>query len=307
MHSYAILGAGAVGGLYGIRLRQAGAEVHFLLRSDYDHVRQHGFHLETPTGTHHLPARNIYRHARDLPPCDVVIVALKTTQNHCLPDLLPPALNPTGCVLLMQNGLGGEEYLAGLVGAERVVCGLTFVCAHKPGPGHWQHLDYGLVSLGEVAHRGPSARLDALAADLRRAGFPVQILDDYRVARWNKLVWNIPFNGLSVILNATTRQLMDHPATRQLCEAIMREVVADAHGCGVPVAETIVAEMLEHTDKMTPYRTSMKRDYDAGRPLEVEAIYGNPWRAARAAGLESPRLEFLYRQLQFLTPPTAPR
>ena len=120
------------------------------------------------------------------------------------------------------------------------------------------------------------------------------------VARWKKLVWNIPYNGLSVILNAQTDELMRHPATRQLCEAIMYEVVADAHTCGSSLTADTVPTMLNYTEKMRPYRTSMKIDFDEHRPMEVEAIFGNPLRAAQAAGAKSPLLETLYRQLEFL-------
>jgi 2-dehydropantoate 2-reductase len=293
---YAIIGTGALGGFYGARLQRAGCEVHFLLHSDYEHVRQNGLVCESKDGDFTLPQVHSYCNARDLPPVDVVIVALKATHNHLLPALLPKE----GAVMLMQNGLGGEEFLAGIVGAQRVVCGLSFICSNKIGPGHIRHLDYGLVSLGEVATRGVSDRMCTIAGDLQRAGIPVQMLDDFRVARWNKLVWNIPYNGLSVILNATTAELMANRDTRQLCEQIMHEIVADAHACGVPVSDEIIAEMLEHTEKMIPYRTSMKIDFDEHRPMEVEAIFGNPLRATQTAGAQSPLLETLYRQLQFL-------
>jgi 2-dehydropantoate 2-reductase len=293
---YAILGTGALGGFYGARLQRAGCEVHFLLHSDFDHVRQYGLVIESKDGNFTLPTVNAHRNARDLPPCDVVIIALKATQNHLLPALLPAS----GTVMLMQNGLGGEELVAGIVGPERVMCGLSFICSNKVGPGHICHLDYGLVSLSEFATRGVSDRMRGIAGDLQQAGIPVQLLDDFRVARWNKLVWNIPYNGLSVILNATTAELMANPNTRNLCEQIMREVVADAGVCGVPVADEIIAKMLDHTEKMIPYRTSMKIDYDEHRPMEVEAIFGSPLRTAQAAGAKSPLLEVLYRQLQFL-------
>ena len=294
--TYAIIGTGALGGFYGCRLQRAGCAVHFLLRSDYAHVVQHGLVCDSKDGDFVLPHVHAYRERREMPACDVVIVALKATENHRLPELLPAA----GTVLLMQNGLGGEELIAGLVGPDRVVSGLSFLCSNKVGPGHIRHLDYGQVAFGEFATRGASDRLRALAGDFEQAGIAVQLLDDFRVARWNKLVWNIPYNGLSVILNATTAELMAHRETRQLCEQIMWEIVADARACGVPVEDAIVTKMLEHTEKMTPYRTSMKIDYDAHRPMEVEAIYGNPLRAAETAGVKSPLVGSLYRQLKFL-------
>ena len=294
--TYAIIGTGALGGFYGCRLQRAGCPVHFLVHSDYEHIVQHGLICESKDGDFALPKVAAYREVRAIPPCDVVIVALKATQNQLLPSLLPKS----GAVLLMQNGLGGEELIAEHVGSGRVLSGLSFLCSNKVGPGHIRHLDYGQVALGEFATRGTSDRLQAVAADFERAGIPVQLLDDFRVARWNKLVWNIPYNGLSVILQATTAELMAQSATRQLCEEIMWEIVADARACGVPVEDGVVGKMLDHTAKMAPYRTSMKIDYDEHRPMEVEAIFGNPLRTAQGAGQASPRLDTLYRQLRFI-------
>ena len=298
--SYAIIGTGALGGFYGARLQRAGCELHFLLHSDYKHVRQHGLICESPDGDFTLPKVNAYADVHDMPKCDVVCVCLKTTQNHLLPQLLPPIVNDDGVVLVMQNGLGMEAQVAEIVGAQRVAGGLCFLCSNKIGPGHIRHLGYSLVALGEFATRGISGRLRAIADDLQRAGVEVELAENLDVARWQKLVWNIPYNGLSVVLDATTTELMTQPHTRQLVEEIMREVVADAQTCGVAVTDEIIEKMLSNTEKMTPYRTSMKIDYDEHRPLEVEAIFGNPLRAVQRAGATSPLLEQLYAQLKFL-------
>ena len=286
--SYAILGTGALGGYYGARLAHSGCDVHFLLHSDYEHVRQHGLRVESPDGDFSIRQPSAYRNAHDLPACDVVCVCLKTTQNHLLPQLLPP----TGLVLVMQNGLGNEEQIAKTAGPDRVAACLCFLCSNKIGPGHIQHLDYGYVLLA-----GTHALLPDIAAGFQRAGISSQVTNDIAAARWQKLVWNIPYNGLSVLRNANTDTLMADPRTRQLIESIMREVVADAHACGASIDEDIVDKMLANTEKMKPYRTSMKIDFDERRPMEVEAIFGNPLRAAQAAGTKSPLLESIYRQL----------
>ena len=298
--SYAIIGAGALGGFYGARLQRAGSELHFLLHRDYEYVRQHGLICESPDGDFALPKVNAYANVRDMPKCDVVCVCLKTTQNHLLPDLLPSVIKDDGVVLVMQNGLGMEAQVAEIVGAQRAAGGLCFLCSNKIGPGHIRHLGYSLVALGEFATRGISERMRAIADDLQRADVETELAEDLDLARWQKLVWNIPYNGLSVILDATTSELMTQPHTRQLVEAIMREVVADARTCGVAAADEIIGKMLSNTEKMTPYRTSMKIDYDERRPLEVEAIFGNPLRAVQRAGAASPLLEQLYAQLKFL-------
>ncbi len=298
--SYAIIGTGALGGFYGARLQRAGCEVHFLLHSDFDYVKQHGLVCESKDGDFTLPRVNAYRDARDMPRCDVVCVTLKTTHNHLLPQLLPPVVKDDGAVLVMQNGLGVEEDVAKIVGAERVLGGLCFLCSNKVGPGHIRHIDYGMVALGELSRRGVSERMRGIGEDFQRAGIPIQLAEDLAAVRWQKLVWNIPYNGLSVILNADTAALMAAPHTHQLVEAIMREVVAAGRACGADPGEEIIPRMLEHTEKMTPYRTSMKIDYDERHPMEVETMFGNPLRAAQRAGAPSPLIETMYRELKFL-------
>jgi 2-dehydropantoate 2-reductase len=292
---YAVIGAGALGGYYGARLAHAGAEVHFLLNTDYEHVRQNGLVVESVDGDFSLPGVHACREPGELPPCDFVLVCLKATQNHLLPSLLPP----TGAVVLLQNGLGAEEELARHIGPERILAGLAFLCSNKIGPGHIKHLAYGAVLFAEFAG-GLSDRLRQLGADFERAGIPVTLEADLGSARWHKLVWNIPFNGLSVVLNADTAEMISHPATRALAEALMREVAAAAAACGHPINESFIQKMLADTAKLKTYRTSMQLDHAAGRPMEVEAILGNPLRAAQAAGAASPRIETLYHQLKFL-------
>lgn len=123
---YAILGTGALGGFYGARLQQAGLGVHFLLRSDYAQVREHGLRVESPQGNFRLPQVRAYKDIQQMPACDVVVVALKTTQNHLLAQLLPPVLKPEGVVLVLQNGLGVEARVVEIVGPQRVMGGLVF-------------------------------------------------------------------------------------------------------------------------------------------------------------------------------------
>jgi 2-dehydropantoate 2-reductase len=302
--SYAIIGTGAVGGYYGACLQRSGAEVHFLLHSDFEQVRQNGLFIESKSGDFRLPRVHAYRLASDMPRCDVVIVALKTTQNRLLPELIPPAVKDSGCVLMLQNGLGVEDAAARLVGANRVCGGLSFICSTKTGPGHIHHLDYDQITLAEYSDDGqPKAvtrRLEQIAGDFRAAGIPVELSADLVLARWKKLVWNIPFNGLSVMLNATTDELLRAPPARALVEQLMSEVVSGAATLGRSIPDAFVEEMIARTRDMVPYRTSMKLDYDNHRPMEVEAIFGNPWRKAREAGLDMVRTGMLYEQLQVL-------
>lgn len=304
--SYAILGTGALGGYYGACLQRAGLEVHFLLHSDYESVRDRGLIIESPNGDFTLPHVNAYGDVRKMPPCDVVVVALKTTQNHLLPAMLPAVVKDDGIVLVLQNGLGIEEEVAQIVRPKRVIGGLCFLCSNKVGPGHIRHLDYNQIKLGEYTPHphyrpgGITERMRQITSDFERAGIPVQMAEDLLLARWQKLVWNIPYNGLSVVLNATTDELMADKYARSLVEQLMGEVVAGAAAVGCVISDRFIQKMLDYTEKMTPYRTSMKIDYDAGRPMEVEAMFGNPVRVATASGTDLPLISMLYRQLKFL-------
>ncbi len=302
--SYAILGTGAVGGLYGARLQKAGLDVHFLLRSDCEYVRQHGLIVESVDGDIILPRVNAYRDVSEMPKCDVAVLALKSTQNPALLPQLEQVLKDNGVVLVLQNGAGIEEEVAQMVGPDRVMGGLCFVCSNKIGPGHVRHLDYGAVSLGDYApdYRpcGITERLRQISADFEKGGTPIQMAEDLMLARWKKLVWNIPYNGLSVVLNARTDELMASSHTRLLVEELMREVAAGAAARDRRIPESFIQKMLDDTVKMKPYRTSMKIDFDEGRPLEVEAIFGNPLRLARQAGVHLPQIAMLYHQLKFL-------
>ncbi|MBE9093958.1 putative 2-dehydropantoate 2-reductase [Tychonema sp. LEGE 07203] len=302
--NYAIIGTGALGGFYGARLQKAGLEVNFLLRSDYELVKKQGLVIESPEGDFTLPQVRAYHEARKMPQCDVVIVALKTTQNHLLPKILPLLLKDNGVVLVLQNGLNAEPQIAKIVGAERVIGGLCFLCSYKVRPGYICHLDYGTITLGEYGQDykplGITDRLHEIAKDFKRANIPIEMSEDLLLSRWKKLVWNIPYNGLSVILNARTDELMANSNTLTLVEEIMAEVIAAAKSCDRIIPDSFISDMLEHTHKMKPYRTSMKIDYDESRPLEVEAIFGNPMRVAQQAGVKLPQIEVLYRMLKFV-------
>ena len=303
--SYAIIGTGALGGYYGARLAHAGLDVHFLLHSDYEHVRDNGLRVESKHGDFSLAAPNAYGRAEDMPPCDVVCVCLKTTANDLLGQLVPPPLADDGVVLVLQNGLGAERRIAEIVGPGRVMGGLCFLCSNKVGPGRIRHLDYGYVSLGEYdpddRPGGVTGRMRAIGGNFESAGIRIRYAEDLLLARWKKLIWNVPLNGLSVVLRGTTDAIVADPHARALAEQLMREL-ADAVGAahGRTIEEAFIQSQLADTEKMAPYRPSMLLDHEAGRPMEIEAIFGAPLRAAQAAHCPTPRLAMLYRQLKFL-------
>jgi len=305
-NQFSIIGTGAVGGYYGGLLQRAGFDVHFLVNHDYEHVAKHGLQIDSINESFRLPEVKAYHQPEHMPCCDVVIVALKTTANEVLKDILPHVVGDHSVVLTLQNGQGSDEEISEIVGADHVLGGLCFLCSNKIGPGHINHLDYGLITLGEYRADGKpggiTPRLEHITAQLQSAGIPSRMVEDLAHARWKKLVWNIPFNGLSVVRNQLTDELIKNPETRKLCLTLMQETATASAAVCRPIEPEFIEKMIADTERMEPYAPSMKLDYDRGNPMEIEAIYGHPIRAAEQAGIDMPETRKLYEELKILNP-----
>lgn len=301
---YAVIGTGGIGGYYGGKLARSGRDVHFLLHTDYDYVRRNGLQVDSCDGSFHLDNVNAYTSTADMPAVDVIIVGLKTTNNHLLPSLLRPLLDKAGdgrkpIVLLIQNGIGVEADVQRMLPDARLMAGLAFICSAKRGPGHIDHQCYGHINLGNYSV-GSDDDAKAVADDMLAAGITARMVD-YEEARWRKAVWNMPFNGMTVALGTQTDQLLKHPATRALIRRQMLEVIHAANACGVSaISEEFADQMIRNTDEMTPYSPSMKLDYDFHRPMEIEYLYSRPLAMAREAGVPMSSLEMLEAELMFL-------
>jgi 2-dehydropantoate 2-reductase len=295
---YAIIGTGALGGYYGGRLAHAGAEVHFLFHSDFEYVKQNGLKVDSVNGNFHLTHLNAYRSTADMPVCDVVLVCLKTTNNYLLAEMLTPLLHSNTVVVLVQNGLGIEADLAQDFPDTAIAGGLAFICSSKIGNGHIAHFDMGNIRIG--LFQGNMELIEQMCLEMRQAGIHAEAVHDLNYARWQKLVWNIPYNGLTVVLNATTDEMMKQPDSRKLIYDLMLEVIAGANACGAKLSTSFADKMLETTDKMTPYAPSMKLDFEARRQMEIEAIYWRPIKAALEAGFDMKKVTMLAQQLMFI-------
>lgn len=302
-----IIGTGAIGGFYGLMLARAGFEVHFLLRSEYAAVAEHGLQVNSAVhGKLQLPRVNAWQNVEQMPTCDWLLVGSKTTSNAELAPVIARVAAPGARVVLLQNGLAVEERLRPLLpNSLHLLGGLCFICANRAAPGVIEHQALGAVHLGY--HSGPGgseAQGQAIAEEgaalFRAVGLESTAMASLQQARWQKLVWNVPYNGLAVLLNAGTRRLMGNAESRALIHAIMLEVVEGAAACGHPVPAGYADKLLAVTDDMPDYLPSMYHDFALQRPLELEAIYAAPLAAASAAGCELPKVRMLHQALGFL-------
>ena len=296
---YGVIGTGAIGGYYGARLAQSGQEVHFLLHRDYDYVKANGLQVDSCDGSFHLDHPLAYRSTQDMPQCDVVLVCLKSINNHMLRDLLPPLLKEDTLVVLIQNGIGVEQDVEQQFPGIQLAAGLAFICSAKTEPGRVNHQCYGQINLGNYSCKDEDL-VNQVVADFNAAGVTAGLVE-YQEARWKKAVWNMPFNGMTVALKTQTDLLLKNPATRQLIYEQMMEVIGAAQHLGVKnLDESFAQKMLEMTDAMTPYSPSMRLDYDFHRPMEIHYLYTRPIQIAREAGYAMPKLEMLEAELKFL-------
>lgn len=319
----AVVGCGALGSFYGARLCRDGHEVHFLLRSDYEVVRRRGLRVLSAEGDFHVQPK-CARKPDEIGPCDLVLIGLKTTANDQFPRLLPPLVSSPTAVVTLQNGLGNEARLAALFGPEKILAGLCFVCLNRVEPGVVQHLAHGRIVLGEY-QRWPEPRTHALATMIQHAGVPCKVTDNLQQAHWEKLIWNIPFNGLGVASAAgyeavfagrttpdarlgpclTTDALLGDSRWEALVRDLMREVIAIAQTLGLRVRDSLAEKQIANTRVMGAYRASTLIDYERRQPLELESMFLEPLRQAQSAGVATPRLASLCAVLTQLNPVSA--
>ncbi|MDP0498252.1 MAG: 2-dehydropantoate 2-reductase [Verrucomicrobiota bacterium JB024] len=301
----AIVGAGAIGGYYGCLLARAGCDVHFLLRGDYDAVMQRGFTVRRPDESFTLYPVQGYQNPQDIGPCDLVIVALKSTANRHLHKLVAPLVGGHTLVLTLQNGMGNAEALAEFVPAVQILGGLCFVCLNRVEPGVIECYMPGRIFIGEFMGSYRQRTIEVVEL-FERAGVQAYFSRSLDESLWRKLVWNIPFNGLTIAAGGVaTDRIVQSEHFTQLARLLMREVQAAARAHGHYIPDDFLESQIEETRAMDAYKPSSMLDYVAGREVEVESIFGEPLRRGMSKSVVMPRLETLYYLLKGLCPPPA--
>jgi len=290
-----VIGAGAIGSFYGSLLAKSGCAVSVLARSDYAHIKAHGIDLtsETPLGRWHFSPAAVLRDAAELAdPPDVVLLCVKVLPGLDRAALLRPTLGADTTIVLLSNGVEIEDEIAAAFPGHELIGGLAFICVTRTAPGRIWHQAYGHLALGNYPG-GLSPTTQALAKAFASVGIACEATADIVTARWRKCLWNAAFNPLSVLSGGlSTVAMLD--SQEPFIRAIMTEVCGIAHALGHPLDAQLIGQQIASTHRMPPYKTSMLLDFEAGRPMETEAILGNTVRAGRRAGVPIPHLESVY-------------
>lgn len=286
----AIIGTGAMGSVYAALLGAAGHEVWAIdaWREHVEAMRSHGLRLEGASGD-----RTVKLHAStdaaEAGPCDLVIIATKAMHVEQAAQAAKPLLKDDTVVLSIQNGLGGPDTAARVLGRERVMVGVVGgFGASMRGPGHAHHNGWELVRLGEFS--GPiTPRLEKVAQVWESGGFRVKCFDDIDQLVWEKLICNVCFSGTCAVTERTIAEVMADPDTWAVASGCAREAyeVAVARGVKLDIQDP-VEYVRNFGSKIPNARPSMLLDHMAGRMSEIESINGAIPPAAAALGLQAP-------------------
>lgn len=295
-----LLGAGGVGTYFCGRLANGGAEVAVVARSDYEVASRSGYRIHSIAGDFEFHPAAVLKSASEyegIP--DYVIVATKVLPDLDLPELLRDAVRSReSTIVLIQNGIDIEREVAAAFPENELLSTIAYIGVSRPAPGEVLHQGAGNLKMG-VYPAGISEKARRLADAFGDGGVKCELCEDIRYVRWYKLLWNLPFNPVSVLAGRVdTHRMTVDPGLEKLCRELMDEVILVANACGVALTQQGAEETMEFTRQFPAYKSSMLQDFEAGRPLEVEAILGNPVRLAHQYGIPVPRMEVCYALLK---------
>jgi len=299
INSIGIIGCGALGLFFGTKLLKSKLDIRFLLRSDYNAVKENGVFINSVTGNTHYFI-NACKEPEELKNVDLIIIALKTTANQYLLKILKQIISPSTIVLTLQNGLGNEELISQAVHPDKIVGGVAFVCLNRTNPGVVLHSAYGHIKANSFTNNFDKSTLLEIESIFSDSDIEFHLIDSILQLKWEKLLWNIPFNGISALLNGIdTFDIITFEPLKNYARNIILEVIQAARSDNINLDPDLIQKNLDYTLSMGPYKTSMYLDRVNNRPLEVESIIGIPLAKAKKKNITLPYMEAMYSQLKF--------
>jgi len=296
-----VVGTGAIGSFYGGKLSLTDCEVSTLSRSDYDVVKETGISIKSVGGDFIFRPHKIIKRASEYnDTADFIIVTTKVLPEIDISKIIGDAVSEKTSIVLLQNGIDIEKDVVKFFPNNEIISALAFICVTRTDYGKIYHEDYGRITLGKFPG-GDSLKGRQLVDLFNKVDVPAVYEEDIVKSRWLKLLWNAPFNPLSVICNgATTKEMIENEDILKLVKNSMQEIVALSKHDNHPLDSFLIEKNIEDTKKMRPYKTSMLVDYENKRPLEVEAILGNTLKIAEKYNVKTPYLQGIYSVLSFL-------
>ena len=272
----AILGAGAMGSLFGGLLAESGQAVTLLDINDahIQAIREHGLRLETDAGDRRVSALTACRPEQAAAPPDLLVVFTKSLHTASALEGIASLIGPQTLVLTLQNGLGNVETISGFVPVERILVGMTTWPSDLAGPGHVRSHGLGIIRVMGAAGLERSD-ISQVVDTLSKAGLQCTMDPAVWKSIWEKVAFNAALNGICAVTGCTVDQLSATPEGMALASAVIDEVVAVARTEGVEADADHCRESVSHAiAHHVGHKPSMLQDVLAGRPTEVGAING---------------------------------
>jgi 2-dehydropantoate 2-reductase len=286
----AIIGAGGVGGYFGARLQQAGADVHFVARGAHlAAMRREGLTVESPLGGIHLPRVHVTDSPADIGPADMVWLSVKLWDMDGAVQSMRPLVGPETGIISFQNGVQKDDILRAAFGDSAVMGGVAYIATNIDRPGVIRHTGtMQRLVFGEYDGRR-SKRAEALLDLCVRGGINAELSDDVRKAIWEKFVFLVGLSGSTTTMRETIGPIRSHPRARRFLSDLMRETVAVGRALGVALPADFADQRLAFVDSLPDAMTSsMHHDLKAGKRLEVSWLSGGVAQLGEKAGVQTP-------------------
>ncbi|WP_131781693.1 ketopantoate reductase family protein [Legionella gresilensis] len=306
MISVTVIGSGAIGKFYGGLFSLAGCYVCYLEQSDFSIVHEQKYYeIELPDGcVRQIKPHQIEKDYKLLPTADIIIIALKTTENHLLKKIIPPILKPNSKLLILQNGISNEEHLSTFTNTQPIICGVTTIGATRIKPGYIKINHLGELNLAPFNKQDFSSceyiKRQLATVNLSEGTFPqIHLFENHRIIRWSKLLWNTPFSSLSLLLDVPVDVIATQKQYQDIARAIMYEVCLVAKKDGALI-ENKIEKLIALTATLKGYYPSMYYDFKMGRQIESQYIIFNVLDYAQLHQINLPLLSIIHQQLKSL-------
>ena len=296
-----VFGAGAVGAYFGGRLAQAGADVSVVGRSDYEEIKKNGFEIKSIKGDFSfMPSQVVRCGAEYQGKADLIIVSSKVLPEINIVDMIKDTVHKNTVIMLAQNGIAIENNVHNAFPDNELWRAVLYIGCTKIAPATLNHSGgLGSITFGKFDGGKACPLANEVYELFKKTPCTVELTENIQYFCWKKLLWNIPFNSISVIGGGLlTGEMTNRGLLEDICRNIMAEIIKVAATQGITLENELIEQNIEYTRSFTPYATSMLADYRRKRPLEVEAIVGNVYRIAAANNVEIPHIATIYALLE---------
>ena len=293
------IGMGAIGSLYASKCVSNTVEISCVARSDKDEIQKQGIRIIHPNNDESIfYPKEVFSSILDINnQPDYVVISTKVLAKQTVLHDIKPLIGKQTCIVLLQNGIHIESDYQQAYPETPIISALAFVCVAKIAPATIHHQDYGRLVIGHYPH-GSYDHVTTFASLFAESDIICKVSESIQLERYKKLIWNAPFNPLSVIYKGkTTQELLADKVVKERIIAIMKDVQRLAASDGYEIGDDIIKKNIDETQTMKPYKTSMCLDWEAGRDIEKDAILGNAIQRARINHCDVPELRLLYDEL----------